>query len=275
MAGPPSRHILSVDVEDYFQVSAFENTVSREQWDQWPSRVCDNTRRSLDLIESHGATATFFIVGWVARKFPALVREIHARGHEVACHSYWHRLVYSLPPEEFLEDTRMARTAIEDAAGARVTGYRAPSWSITASSLWALDILAEEGFAYDSSIFPVHHDRYGIPGAERHPHRRNGLQEYPPATLSVLGQNLPVAGGGYLRLLPMALTRQAFRQYEREGRQLVVYFHPWEIDPDQPRMNGSLVSRLRHYTNLGKMEMRLEELLSRYRFESFARHRAQ
>jgi polysaccharide deacetylase family protein (PEP-CTERM system associated) len=275
MAGPPSRHILSVDVEDYFQVSAFENTVSREQWDQWPSRVCDNTRRSLDLIESHGATATFFIVGWVARKFPALVREIHARGHEVACHSYWHRLVYSLSPEEFLEDTRMARTAIEDAAGARVTGYRAPSWSITASSLWALDILREEGFAYDSSIFPVHHDRYGIPGAERHPHARNGLREYPPATLSMLGQNLPVAGGGYLRLLPMALTRQAFRQYEREGRQLVVYFHPWEIDPDQPRMNGSLVSRLRHYTNLGKMEMRLEELLSRYRFESFARHQAQ
>jgi polysaccharide deacetylase family protein (PEP-CTERM system associated) len=203
------------------------------------------------------------------------VKEIQQRGHEIACHSFWHRPVYSLTPEAFRQDLREARTAIEQACGERVHGYRAPSWSITADSLWALQILAEEGFSYDSSIFPIRHDIYGYPGAKRVPHEieKSGgrtLLEYPPATVQIFGRTLPAAGGGYLRLFPLAYTRWAVRRLaEEDGRAVVVYFHPWELDPEQPRIAGSLKSRFRHYTNLGRMEARLRDLLERYRFESF------
>jgi len=268
-------HIMSVDVEDYFMVEAFAGTVSRASWSEWLSRVVDNTKRVLDLFDKYEVKATFFFVGWVAERFPRLVREVSSRGHELACHSYWHRTVYSLTPAEFREDTRSANRAIEDAAGVKVSGYRAPSWSITRNCLWALDILAEEGFTYDSSIFPIHHDLYGVPGAERFPYTltcsgNRTLREYPPATVRLLGQNLPAAGGGYLRIFPLAYTRWVFRSFEKLQRErVIVYFHPWELDPEQPRIPEKLKSRIRHYTCLDKMSGKLEFLLSRYCFNSF------
>jgi polysaccharide deacetylase family protein (PEP-CTERM system associated) len=266
---------MSVDVEDYFQVEAFADRVSRESWDCWPSRVVDNTRRSMEIFARHQVQATFFIVGWVARKFPHLVREVVAAGHEAACHSYWHRTVFSLTPEEFRQDLREARDAIEQAGGQRVIGYRAPSWSITGSCMWALNILAEEEFVYDSSIYPIMHDIYGVPDAQRTPYLHRladgrTLQEFPPATVRCFSTNIPAAGGGYLRIFPFRFTEWVFRHLEREhGQPVVVYFHPWEIDPGQPRIPGRLRSRLRHYTNLGRMESRIEGLLERHRFQSF------
>lgn len=271
----PLTHILSVDVEDYFQVEAFADRVSRSSWDQWPSRVCENTRRVLDLFDSYQTKATFFFVGWVAERFPDLVREVDARGHELACHSYWHRPVYSLSPSEFREDTRAARTAIEQAAGVRVLGYRAPTWSITKDCLWALDILAEEGFAYDSSIYPIHHDLYGVPGAARFSYthtseRGQMMREFPPATVRFAGVTLPAAGGGYLRIFPFFYNCWAFQHIGgRHGQPVVVYFHPWEFDPHQPRIPGRLKSRFRQYTNLHRMADRVRGLLERHRFQSF------
>jgi len=269
-------HFLSVDVEDYFMVEAFSGVVDRERWNNWESRVVSGTQRALDLFDRHNAKATFFFVGWVADKFPQLVRDVHARGHELACHSYWHRTVYSLTPKEFREDTRAAVQAIENAAGVKVYGYRAPSWSITNDCLWALDILAEEGFTYDSSIYPIHHDLYGVPDGNRFPYDhacRGGriLREFPPATARILGQNMPGAGGGYLRIFPLAYTNWIFREYEQNyGERVVVYFHPWELDPDQPRINGRLKSKVRHYTNLRQMEGRLAHILEKYEFSTFS-----
>jgi polysaccharide deacetylase family protein (PEP-CTERM system associated) len=268
-------HVLTVDVEDYFQVEAFADVVSRESWDSWPCRVERNTRLVLDLFDQHQAKGTFFFLGWVAKRFPHLVREAHARGHELACHSYWHRTIYSLTPEEFREDTRLAKQVIEDAAGVQVIGYRAPSWSITGQCLWALEILAEEGFTYDSSIYPIHHDLYGLPGARRFPYTHNcaegrRLREYPPATLRMMGTNLPVAGGGYLRILPPAYTEFAFRVFEHKyNERVVVYLHPWELDPEQPRVRGKLKSRFRHYTRLGAMAGNVSRVLQRHKFERF------
>ena len=269
------KHLMSVDVEDYFMVEAFASSVSQDSWETRPSRVAMSTLRILDLFDRYSVKGTFFFVGWVAHKFPKLVREVHARGHELACHSYWHRTVYSQTQDEFREDTQAAVRAIEDAAGVKVFGYRAPSWSITKDCLWALDVLAEEGFTYDSSIYPIHHDLYGVPGARRFPYTHrlkdgHSLLEFPPATVQVLGQNLPCAGGGYLRIFPLAYTHWAFRKFQEDyGKRVVVYFHPWELDPDQPRIREKLKSRLRHYTNLDKMTDRLEILLQTYSFQPF------
>jgi polysaccharide deacetylase family protein (PEP-CTERM system associated) len=269
------KHIISVDVEDYFMVEALAGSVSRDSWESRPSRVAKSTRRVLDLFDRYRVKGTFFFVGWVAQKFPDLVREVHARGHELACHSFWHRTVYSLTPDEFREDTRAAVRAIEDAAGVKVFGYRAPSWSITKDCLWALDVLAEEGFTYDSSIYPIHHDLYGVPGAQRFPYTHqlkdgHSLLEFPPATVRLLGQNLPCAGGGYLRIFPLAYTRWAFRKFQEDYcERVVVYFHPWEVDPEQPRIREKLKSRFRHYTNLDEMTDRLESLLQTYSFQPF------
>ena len=263
---------MTVDVEDYFQVEAFSDRVSRKDWSSFPSRVERSTKILLDLFDEHHVQATFFIVGWLADQSPNLVREIVARGHEPGCHSYWHRTVYSLTPEEFREDTRRARDRIEQAGGMRVQGYRAPTWSITSECLWALDILGELGFEYDSSIYPIHHDLYGIPGAARFPykhHLKQGgeLQEFPPATVTIAGATLPAAGGGYLRIFPLRYTHFAFQQFERTTSfPLVVYLHPWEVDPNQPRIAGRLKSRLRHYTNLSRMQDKLRLLLERYEF---------
>jgi len=271
------NHILSVDVEDYFHVEAFAGTVSRQRWEQYPPRVVDNCHRLLDLFDRYNVKATFFVLGWVADRFPAVVREIQVRGHELACHSFWHRKVDSLTPAQFRSDTRDACDAIEQAASVRVLGYRAPTWSITRRSLWAFDILAEEGFEYDSSIYPIHHDLYGIPGANRFPYVQacqngNSLMEFPPATVRIAGMNFPAAGGGYLRIFPLAYTHWVFGQFERAGRPLVLYLHPWEIDPEQPRIAGPLKSRFRHYTNLHRTQERLERLLQRYCFVPFRSH---
>jgi polysaccharide deacetylase family protein (PEP-CTERM system associated) len=268
-----ARYVLSIDIEDYFQVEAFSKDVARSDWDRWPSRVVDNTLRALDLCEAGAARTTCFVLGWVAHKFPALVREIQSRGHELACHSYWHRPVFSLTPDEFREDLLAARDAIEQASGTRVVGYRAPSWSITAKSLWALDILAEEGFLYDSSIYPIHHDIYGIPGAPRTPSILTAagrpLLEFPPATVQVGHATFPAAGGGYLRILPFPYTQWSLRRLERESPVVVVYFHPWEIDPEQPRIGARMRSRLRHYSNLRQMEGRLRRLMEMRPFQPF------
>ena len=271
----PPKHLMSVDVEDYFMVEAFANSISQDSWETRPSRVAMSTLRILDLFDRYSVKGTFFFVGWVAHKFPKLVREVHARGHELACHSYWHRTVYSQTQDEFREDTQAAVRAIEDAAGVKVFGYRAPSWSITKDCLWALDVLAEEGFTYDSSIYPIHHDLYGVPGARRFPYTHrlkdgHSLLEFPPATVQVLGQNLPCAGGGYLRIFPLAYTHWAFRKFQEDyGKRVVVYFHPWELDSEQPGIREKLKSRLRHYTNLDKMTDRLEILLQTYSFQPF------
>jgi polysaccharide deacetylase family protein (PEP-CTERM system associated) len=262
---------LTIDVEDYFQVSAFDGVVPRHQWDRLESRVCANTNRLLKILDDCGVRGTFFVLGWVGERFPHLVREIAALGHEVASHGYAHRLVYDQTPAAFREDVRRAKGLLEATASAPVLGFRAPSYSITARSLWALDILIEEGYTYDTSIFPIHHDRYGIPLSARHPywiHRRVGsILEIPGSTVRWQGLNLPCGGGGYFRLFPYAWTRWGIGRLNRhEGRPAVFYLHPWEIDPDQPRLESSTLSGLRHYGNLDKTEGRLRQLLSEFAF---------
>jgi polysaccharide deacetylase family protein (PEP-CTERM system associated) len=263
---------MTVDVEDYFHVEAFADRVSFDRWPNFPSRVRANTEGVLELFERYQCRATFFVLGWVAERDPALIRQIAAAGHEVACHSYAHRRVSSLTPDEFREDLRRACGAIENAIGTKVYGYRAPTFSIVKRSLWALDVLAEEGFVYDSSIFPVRHDLYGFPEAWRWPEeiqRQNGsIFEFPMSTVRCFGQNLPVGGGGYLRLLPMAYTLRSIKRiHECERQPAIVYFHPWELDPEQPRIAGSRRSNFRHYTGLDGMQGRLIRLLEHFRFK--------
>jgi polysaccharide deacetylase family protein (PEP-CTERM system associated) len=262
---------LTVDVEDWFQVSNFDSIVDRADWDRYPSRVEANTRRLLDLFDAHDARGTFFVLGWVAERFPGLVRDIAARGHRVASHGHSHRLVYDLGPERFAEDLDRSIDAIGAATGERPTGYRAPSFSVDHRSMWAFDVLAAKGFAFDSSVFPVRHPRYGIPGFSRVPRRVRTaagaeLDEFPMTTLRVLGRNIGAAGGGWLRLLPLAVLETAFRRMNAAGQPAVLYLHPWEIDPDQPRLAVRGLGRLTHYTNLARTEARLERVLRRFRF---------
>lgn len=261
---------LTIDVEDYFQVSAFEGRIARSDWDAYPSRVVASTRELLRIFDRHQVRATFFVLGWVANRFPELVRDIARAGHEVGCHSYWHRLIYELTPDAFRQDLRNARDILEDITGCRVTAYRAPSYSITRQSLWALDILCAEGFESDSSIFPVYHDRYGIPDAQPHPHRyvgpHGGLWEFPPTVYPLGRFNLPVSGGGYFRLYPAWWTAHCFRRINQGGWPCVFYLHPWEIDPDQPRLPCPWRTRVRHYLNLSRTRPRLEWLLTQFRF---------
>ncbi|MDP3718921.1 MAG: DUF3473 domain-containing protein [Acidobacteriota bacterium] len=266
---------MSVDVEDYFQVSAFERVVTRAQWSGFESRVVANTRNLLAVFQEHGVSSTFFVLGWVAQRFPSLVREIAELGHEVASHGYHHELVYALTPAQFREDVRRAKQTIEDVSGRAVRGYRAPSFTVTKASLWALDVLIEEGHDYDASIFPIHHDRYGIADAPRHAHvieRPAGrIVEVPGSTARVAGTNLPIAGGGYFRLLPYAWTRWGIGHVNKTERQPVTfYLHPWEIDPDQPRFQVSRMTAMRHYTGLGATRHRLDRLLTEFRFDSIA-----
>jgi polysaccharide deacetylase family protein (PEP-CTERM system associated) len=269
---PRSRYILSVDVEDYFQVEAFSDRIRREDWQTIPGRVVANTQRVLELLASHGQHATFFMIGWIAERHPDLARQIRDAGHEVACHSFLHRLVYQLTPEEFRADTRRAKATLEDAIGGPVVGYRAPNYSITSKSLWALEILAEEGFRYDSSIFPIRHDIAGIPSYPRVPSLHNfgagkSIVEFPGTTLRFAGLNLPVGGGGYLRIFPLWYSLWGLAKLGRErGLLPAVYFHPWEIDLGQPRISGRLRSRLRHYTNLASMEKKIGRVLERFSF---------
>ncbi len=265
---------LTIDVEDYYHVSNFERCVRRAEWDQYPARVEGNTRRLLDLLAAAGVRATFFVLGWVAERRPALVRDIRAAGHEVGCHSHLHRLVYDQGPREFRADLRRARGVLRDILGEEVYAYRAPSFSITARSLWALDVLAEEGVRIDSSIYPTHHHRYGIPGTSPLPHpleRPAGtLWEFPPPVWRVCGYPLPVGGGGYFRLYPYALTRQALRKINTAGRPFAVYLHPWELDPDQPRLRPGRLTAFRHYVNLHRTEGRLVRLLRDFAFDTLS-----
>jgi polysaccharide deacetylase family protein (PEP-CTERM system associated) len=270
MTAPSSAIVnaMTIDVEDYFHVSAFAGVLDRSSWPKLESRVERNTHRLLDLFDEHQVRMTFFVLGWVAERYPDLIRALHRRGHEVACHGLTHELVYKQTPELFRSETQRSKSLLEDLTGAPVRGYRAASYSITSKSLWALDILAELGFEYDSSIFPIHHDLYGMPNAPRRPHPvANGkLLEIPLTTVQVAGQRLPCAGGGYFRLLPYGLFRWSLRRVNAEGLPAVFYMHPWEIDPDQPRIEAPLKSRFRHYTNLHRTESRLSQLLKEFRW---------
>jgi polysaccharide deacetylase family protein (PEP-CTERM system associated) len=275
VAQAPNRasivNAMTIDVEDYFQVSGFDYLVKRDDWDRLESRVCRNTERLLEIFADTGTHATFFVLGWVAEKFPKLVREIHDAGHELASHGHGHRLIYSTSPAEFREDLGRSKSAIESAAGVRVAGYRAPSFSITEASMWALDVLIEEGYEFDASIYPIRHDRYGIPDSPRHVHEieRTGgrLWELPASTVRWAGVNLPLGGGGYFRQLPYFWTASGIRHLNQaEKRAAIFYLHPWEVDPDQPRLTAPLLSGLRHYRNLDKTETRLRRLLRDFTF---------
>lgn len=263
---------ISVDVEEHFQVEVFASRVPIQTWPQLPSRVADNTTRVLELFARHQVRGTFFVVGWVAERHPQLLREIVAAGHEVGCHSHLHRALWRIDRDEFSDDTRRATAAIEDACGRKVLGYRAPTFSVVRRTLWAIKVLAEQGFLYDSSIFPTRHDLYGMPDAPRFPFQwlidgSTTLYEVPMTTVRLLGRNLPAAGGGYLRILPFWYTRWAVQRVQQQDRHgAMVYFHPWEIDPGQPRIEAGLRSSFRHYTNLERMESRLARLLREFRF---------
>lgn len=266
------RHAMTIDVEDYFQVAAFNKVVSTADWDSMESRVEANTRRALDLFRRHGIKATFFVLGWVAERHPQLVKAIDDEGHEVASHGYSHQLIYSQTPQVFRDETRRSKRVLEDIIQKPVKGYRAASYSITPKSRWALDILHEEGFEYDSSLFPVHHDNYGMPDADPDPHilttpSGGKLAEFTLSTLNIGGYKLPMAGGGYFRLYPYWLTELGLRYLQRRGKPFIFYLHPWELDPQQPRFeNASRLSRFRHYNNLDRCEARFDRLLQSFRF---------
>ncbi len=263
-------HCLTFDIEEHFQVSAFASPMRRRHWDQFESRVAANTDKILAMLAGRGLHATFFVLGWVAERCPSVIQRIVLEGHEIASHGYAHELVTAQPPDTFREDVRKAKVVLEDLCGRPVIGYRAPSFSITKDSLWALPILVQEGYRYDTSVFPIIHDTYGIPGAVASLHRietdSGGLWELPPSTVEVGGVRLPIAGGGYFRFCPYPVFRLLLRRAERLGQPLVTYFHPWELDPEQPRMKGPWLARLRHYTNLCKTEERLIRLLADFRF---------
>jgi len=266
---------LSIDVEDYYQVSALAGQFKYDEWDNVSPRVTDNTMRLLDIFDNHDVKATHFVLGWVAERFPELIKEIYNRGHEVACHGYSHQLIYNQTPEIFRKETLKSKAILEDIIGKEVIGYRAASYSITRKSLWALDILAEAGFKYDSSIFPVHHDRYGIHGSPTEPHilktpKNHALIEYPLSTYKILNQTLPIAGGGYFRLYPYWLSRFFYLQTNKQDKSFVFYLHPWEVDPQQPRVKTNWLSAFRHYNNLDVCENRLNKLLSEFKFTTMA-----
>jgi polysaccharide deacetylase family protein (PEP-CTERM system associated) len=258
---------LTIDVEDYFHVQAFADVVSRKDWHRYPMRVENNTYRLLELLERRSIHATFFILGWVAERCPNLVRDIFKGGHEIGSHGYSHQMISRGNEKSFRSDISRAKSILEDQIGFKVKCYRAPSYSITSNTLWALEILGELGIEFDSSIFPVHHDYYGMPNAPRFPHYqylRDGsrIVEFPPSTLPAYGVNVPVAGGGYFRLLPYWLTVWALRRINgKEKQPALVYFHPWEIDPEQPRIAAPWRSRFRHYQNLHSTEEKLTRLL--------------
>ena len=265
------QNALTVDVEDYFQVSAFAENINQKDWENHPLRVTSNTHKLLDMFDEYQLKATFFILGWVAERQKELVLEIANRGHEVACHGYSHQLVYNQTPEVFKEETVRAKNILEDIIQQPVKGYRAASYSITEKSKWALDILAESGFIYDSSIFPVRHDRYGMPDTPEHPYRLetpagHSIIEFPLSTAKIINYRLPVAGGGYFRLYPYWLSKMGLQQINRQHKPFIFYLHPWEIDPEQPRIETSWFSRFRHYNNLDKCEARLRNLMTDFQF---------
>ena len=265
----PLVNALTIDVEDYFQVSAFAPYIQRADWDARECRVERNVGRILDMLAAQKTQATFFTLGWIAQRYPHLVRRIADEGHEVASHGYGHERVSDLTPEAFAHDIRTAKHLLEDIAGVAVTGYRAPSFSFGQGNLWALDVLQQEGYRYSSSIYPIQHDHYGMPDAPRFAHRiRPDLIEVPPTTLRMFNRNLPSSGGGYFRLFPYALSRWMLRQVNQNDQQpAIFYFHPWEIDAAQPRVAGiDARTRFRHYVNIPRMEQRLQRLLQDFQW---------
>lgn len=267
------RHALTVDVEEYFHVSAFAKSIGVEEWDNWPTRVEHSTSLLLDMFAEDQTKATFFVLGWVAQRYPELIKSIHAAGHEIACHGMSHQLIYNQKQAVFTQETKDSKALLEDIIGDKVNGYRAASYSITPQSLWALDTLVEAGFSYDSSIFPVFHDRYGMPGAPFNIHTAkapNGgeITEFPLTSAPFAGNRLPAAGGGYFRFYPYPLTKYLLKKAVAEISQpFVFYLHPWEVDPDQPRVKDlSLLSRFRHYLNLTKCQNRLQKLMADFPF---------
>lgn len=271
---PRLAHLFTVDVEEWFQVSALEPHVPRASWATTPSRVAVGTERLLGMLDAAGARGTFFTLGWVARHNPSLVRAIVAAGHELASHGWWHERVTSVTTDRFRQDVRDAKAILEDVGGVPVHGYRAPSFSIVPGREWALDILAEEGYVYDSSLFPIRRRGYGHPDAPTRTHLmvRDGrpLLEVPPATMTIAGRRFPAAGGGWFRHFPYALTRRALRQAEGKGEPAVFYIHPWELDPAQPRLDVPLRTRIRHYGSLSRVEGRIARMLRDFRFTSCA-----
>ena len=267
---PSLLNALTVDVEDYYHVTGFENCVFRAEWDDLESRIVASTHQVLDVLRSADVRGTFFVLGWVAERFPSLIRAISEEGHEIGCHGFWHRVVYHQAPDEFRHDLCRARDVLQDVIGAPVTAYRAPCFSITRRSLWALDILIDEGFTSDSSIFPTVHDRYGLVNAPVAPHRirrqAGSLWEFPLPVYRRLGHPWPIGGGGYLRLYPYALTRHGLRAINAQGRPFAVYLHPWELDPEQPQLDPGPLRAFRHYVNLAKTKTRLVKLLADFRF---------
>ena len=266
------KNAITIDLEDYYQVSAFANDVGVDQWDSFASRVEHNTAKLLSIFDDLGVRATFFTLGWVAKKYPRLVREIADRHHEIASHSNVHRSVYALTANEFRDDTLQAKRLLEDVTGIPVRGYRAPSFSITRSSLWAFQILADLGFTYDSSVFPIKHPNYGMPHAARFPFTiktaSGSIAEFPMPTLRIGEMRAPIGGGAYLRLLPYWYTRWGIRYINtHEDRSVCVYVHPWELDSEQPQMNGSISGRLRHYWGLRSAESKFRRLLHDFEFQ--------
>jgi polysaccharide deacetylase family protein (PEP-CTERM system associated) len=264
------RNALTVDVEDYFHASAFRAHVPVESWPNYLGRVERNTRKVLELLAEFDTHATFFILGFVAERYPGLVREIQSAGHELGCHSYAHRLLYEMTRQDFRDDTRRALAAIEDASGASVCAYRAPSFSITERSLWALETLLQLGFTLDSSIYPGRNWLCGLPTAPRHPFRiriqGSELLEFPPPTRRIAGWTVPLTGGAYLRLLPYGFQVRGLNAMASRGETIVLYFHPWELDPNQPRIAGALGSRVYHFAGLARTERRLRRILRSFAF---------
>ncbi len=266
------RNALTVDVEDFYQVSAFEKHIPRHRWPEYPQRILDSTRTILEIMQETDTRGTFFILGWVAARYPQLVREIAEAGHEVGLHSDAHHLIYEMSPEAFRDDLRSGKSILEDVTGRAVDMYRAPSFSITRDSLWALEIMVEEGIRYDSSIYPILHDRYGIPGGRVDIHTiqtpAGPLHEFPPAVFRMMGKNLPISGGGYFRLYPYRFSRFFLRSVNRKmGRPFIFYIHPWEVDPQQPRLPfGSRATQFRHRVGLGRNAAKFRRLLHDFRF---------
>jgi len=266
------RNAMSIDVEDYFQVSAFAPHIRREDWDSLPCRVERNIDVILGLLDEADTRATFFTLGWIAERYPQVVRRIVDNGHELASHGYGHQRASDLTPEQFRDDITRAKQLLEDLGGVAIRGYRAPSFSINRKNWWAVDELENAGYVYSSSIYPVRHDHYGMPDAPRFPHRPNGeggILELPPTTLPLMGRNLPAAEGGWFRLLPYSMSRWMLRRVNvQDGAPCMFYFHPWEIDAGQPRQPGlSAKTRFRHYVNLQRMPGRLRRLLNDFEWD--------
>ena len=265
------QNAFTVDVEDYFQVGAFTDIIHPEHWDTWEFRAEKNTDRILDALDHAGKKGTFFILGWIANKSPQLVKRIADCGHVVASHGYGHQLVYTQSEEVFREDVHKTRVMLQDITGQPILSYRAPSFSITSKTPWAHRVLVECGYKYDSSVFPIYHDLHGNPNAPTHIHtietEAGALMEFPPAVIKIFGQNIPTGGGGYFRLFPFEISKRMLRSINQKGNPFVFYIHPWEIDPEQPRIpNASMKSRFRHYINLKRTYSRLQRLLNAFEF---------